>query len=56
MSTKVVVSCPECHAKLKLKNRASLGKRRACPRCGHSFVLRPVRAKSIIAAINAQYN
>lgn len=43
MSTKIVVACPECHAKLKLKSRASLGKRRDCPRCGHSFELRESR-------------
>ena len=45
MSTKIVVSCPECQTKLRLKNRALLGKRRDCPRCGHSFVLRPVKDK-----------
>ena len=46
MSTKIVISCPECSAKLKLKSRASLGKRRDCPRCGHSFVLRESKDKT----------
>lgn len=33
MSGPATVQCPECGARLKLKNRASLGKRRPCPKC-----------------------
>jgi outer membrane protein assembly factor BamB len=40
MSQKIVVSCPKCRSRLTLKNRANLGKRKPCPRCGHSFVVR----------------
>ncbi|MBM82069.1 MAG: hypothetical protein CMJ78_15980 [Planctomycetaceae bacterium] len=39
MATPVTVTCPECGAQLKLKNRASPGKKKPCPKCGVSFVL-----------------
>lgn len=39
MAMKYTVSCPACLATLTLKSRASLGKRRNCPRCGQTFVL-----------------
>lgn len=35
----IVVQCPECGERLKLKSRASLGKKRPCPKCHVPFVL-----------------
>lgn len=35
----VIVTCPECGAKLKLKSRAILGKTRPCPKCKTPFLL-----------------
>lgn len=39
MGTQVTVRCPECGETLKLKSRASLGKKRPCPKCEVPFVL-----------------
>lgn len=39
MPSPVTVTCPECGAQLKLKSRASLGKKRPCPACDVPFVL-----------------
>jgi hypothetical protein len=33
------VECPQCGAKLKLKDRSKLGKKAACPKCREPFVL-----------------
>lgn len=50
MSNRIVVSCPSCEAKLKLKNRAYLGRRKNCPKCGESFILRQSEKQKTIAA------
>ena len=39
MSAPVTVTCSECGARLKLKSRERLGKRRPCPKCATPFVL-----------------
>src|SRR5258708_11620353 len=39
MSESISVECPQCGAKLKLKNRSSVGKRVPCPKCKTPFVV-----------------
>lgn len=39
MSDAISVECPQCHAKLKLKNRSAIGKRVPCPKCKKPFVV-----------------
>ena len=39
MAGPISVTCSECGAQLKLKSRASLGKKRPCPKCKESFKL-----------------
>ena len=41
MSEPFSVSCPKCKAKLKLKSQAAVGKKIACPKCSHPFVVKP---------------
>src|SRR5579872_344904 len=40
MSEAISIECPKCHAKLKLKNRSSVGKRVPCPKCKTPFVVK----------------
>lgn len=37
MTTPVIVTCPHCSTRMKLKTRESLGVQRACPKCAKSF-------------------
>lgn len=39
MSEPLAVQCPACQATLKLKSRAAVGKRIACPKCKQPFVV-----------------
>ena len=39
MSDAISVQCPECSAKLKLKNRSAVGKKIPCPKCKTPFVV-----------------
>jgi hypothetical protein len=39
MSEPISVECPKCHAKLKLKSAASIGKKIGCPKCKKPFVV-----------------
>ena len=34
-----VVSCADCHAKIKIKNEKLLGKRLRCPKCGQAILV-----------------
>lgn len=40
------VACPHCHASLKLKDRAAVGKKARCPKCHASFVVDDQQAKT----------
>src|SRR5437762_4442523 len=40
MSEAISVECPQCGAKLKLKNRNSVGKRVPCPKCKKPFMVK----------------
>lgn len=39
MFSPFVVSCADCHAKLKIKNERFLGKRLKCPKCGEAILV-----------------
>ncbi len=38
MATPLTITCPACNARLKLKDRATLGKKIACPKCKKPFI------------------
>lgn len=40
MSEQISVQCPKCGARLKLKNRDSLGKKLPCPKCQEPFLVK----------------
>ena len=43
MSEPITIECPKCHAKLKLKNSAAVGKKIACPKCAKPFLVKAPR-------------
>ena len=45
MSDAFSVACPHCHATLKLKERAAIGKKARCPKCRESFVVESPKTK-----------
>jgi hypothetical protein len=46
MSTSFLSMCPNCRAKLKLKNPDLIGKRARCPQCSEPFVVKRARVKA----------
>ena len=36
----ILIPCPQCNRELKLPDRALLGRKGKCPKCGHTFVLK----------------
>jgi hypothetical protein len=46
MSSSFLSVCPNCRAKLKLKNPDLIGKRAKCPQCSEPFVVKRARVKA----------
>ncbi len=44
----ISIPCPQCQAKLKLKDGSLLGKTGKCPKCGHRFVLQKPAGKPVV--------
>ncbi|MEW4527033.1 hypothetical protein [Maioricimonas sp. JC845] len=42
MSETISAQCSHCQATLKLKNRSAVGRKARCPKCGKTFVVKPV--------------
>ncbi|MFN0052971.1 MAG: DUF1559 domain-containing protein [Planctomycetales bacterium] len=53
MSDAISVECPNCQARLKLKNRNAVGKKVPCPKCQQSFVVEaPPEEEDHLAFLN----